>query len=75
MILYDIGFNLVVIFDLEEIKFVYQEKAYPFWSLGAEVGGYVGMFLGYSIMQLPDLVHTALITALNIYQIMNKHLF
>ena len=72
--LYDIVLNLVVIFDLEEIKFVYQEKAYPFWSLGAEVGGYVGMFLGYSVMQVPDLLHTALLTAINMHQIINKHL-
>ena len=59
--------DLIIIFDSEEIKFVYQEKAYPFWSFGAEVGGYVGMFLGYSIIQVPDLVNTAFGTAVNLY--------
>ena len=73
--LHDIELLFIVIFDSEEIKFVYQEKAYPFWSLGAEVGGYVGMFLGYSIMQLPDLINTAFITFMNIYRIIYKQLF
>ena len=67
--------NLIIIFDSEEIKFVYQEKAYPFWSFGAEVGGYVGMFLGYSIIQVPDLVNTAFGTAVNLYGMLYKHLF
>jgi hypothetical protein len=67
--------ELVIIFDLEEIKFVYQEKAYPFWSFGAEVGGYVGMFLGYSVIQVPDLVNTAFGTAVNLYGMVSKRLF
>ena len=73
--LYDIKMELVIIFDLEEIKFVYQEKAYPFWSFGAEVGGYVGMFLGYSVIQVPDLVNTAFGTAVNLYGMVSKRLF
>ena len=73
--LYNIGFNLVITFDTEEVKFVYQEKAYPFWSFWAEVGGYVGMFLGYSIIQLPDLVNTAFMTLINIYDLIYKRLF
>ena len=73
--LYDIGLNLILIFDSEEIKFVYQEKAYPFWSFGAEVSSYVGMFLGYSIIQVPDLFNTAFGTKVNLYGIVYKHLF
>ena len=73
--LFDIGFDLDIIFDSEEIKFVYQERAYPFWSFGAEVGGYVGMFLGYSIIQVPDLAHTAFGTAMNVYGMEYKRLF
>ena len=67
--------ELKIIFVSEEIKFVYQEKAYPFWSFGAEVGGYVGMFLGYSIMQVPDLVNTAVVTAINLSRMVYKRLF
>ena len=67
--------ELKIIFVSEEIKFVYQEKAYPFWSFGAEVGGYVGMFLGYSIMQVPDLVNTAVVTAINLSMLIYKRLF
>ena len=37
------------------ISFLPKEKSYPFWSFLAEVGGYVGMFLGASVMQVPDL--------------------
>ena len=67
--------ELKIIFVSEEIKFVYQEKAYPFWSFGAEVGGYVGMFLGYSIMQVPDLVNTAVVTVINLSRMIYKRLF
>ena len=36
----------------DELKLISQERAYQFWSLGAEVGGYIGMFLGISFMQV-----------------------
>ena len=65
----------MIVFDSEEVKFVYQEKAYPFWSFGAEIGGYVGMFLGYSINQLPDLLTTGLQLAIKFYRIVYKSLF
>ena len=35
---------------MKRIVLFYQ--AYPFWSFGAELGGYVGMFLGISFMQV-----------------------
>ena len=57
---HDIKLELRISFASEDMKFVHQEKAYPFWSFGAEVGGYVGMFLGFSVMQVPDLVNTAI---------------
>ena len=31
-------------------------KAYQMWSMIGEIGGYVGMFLGYSVLQLPDFI-------------------
>ena len=72
---YDIELNLVVIFESEEIKFVYQGKAYPFWSFGAEVGGYVGMFLGYSIIQVPDLISSVVANLCRFYERMQKLLY
>ena len=44
----------------DDLKFVTQQPAYPVWSLGAEIGGYLGMFLGYSLLQLPHLLTTAI---------------
>ena len=29
-----------------------QIQTYPLWSSGAELGGYTGMFLGVSLMQV-----------------------
>ena len=39
--------------DFKEIK---QVKAFGIESLIGNVGGYIGLFLGYSILQLPDFV-------------------
>jgi hypothetical protein len=36
---------------------------------------YVGMFLGYFIIQVPDLVNIAFGTAANSYGIVYKHMF
>lgn len=50
--LFDIELEFWITFVMDEIKLVKQEQAYPFWSFGAELGGYVGMFLGISFMQV-----------------------
>ena len=47
--------KLIIRFLPEEVKYVSQKPAYPMWSLGAEIGGYLGMFLGYSLLQVPQL--------------------
>ena len=44
--------DLWITFLSDELKLINQERAYPFWSFGAEVGGYIGMFLGISFMQV-----------------------
>ena len=31
-------------------------KEYKMWSMIGEIGGYVGMFLGYSVLQLPHFI-------------------
>ena len=51
-ILYNIKLDLWITFLSDELKLIKQEIAYPFWSFGAEVGGYIGMFLGISFMQV-----------------------
>ena len=52
--LFDIELEFWITFMMDEIKLVKQEQAYPFWSFGAELGGYVGMFLGISFMQVNE---------------------
>ena len=49
---YDISLDIWVIFLMDEIKLVKQIQTYPLWSFGAELGGYTGMFLGVSLMQV-----------------------
>ena len=39
-------------FKSDEIKIVTQEQAYPLTSFLAEIGGYIGMFLGISFVQV-----------------------
>ena len=51
-LLYNIKQDLWVTFQSDELKLITQAEAYPFWSFGAEVGGYIGMFLGVSFMQV-----------------------
>ena len=50
--LYNIDLEFWIIFLMDEIKLVKQVQAYPLWSFGAELGGYIGMFLGISLMQV-----------------------
>ena len=49
---HDISLDVWVIFLMDEIKLVKQIQTYPLWSFGAELGGYTGMFLGVSLMQV-----------------------
>ena len=53
---YKISLKMFIKFIPDDLKFVTQQPAYPVWSLGAETGGYLGMFLGYSLLQLPNLL-------------------
>ena len=50
--LFNIKLDLWIIFLSDELKLIKQVIAYPFWSFGEEVGGYIGMFLGISFMQV-----------------------
>ena len=52
--LYNINLDLWITFLSDELKLIRQVIAYPFWSFGAEVGGYIGMFLGISFMQVRE---------------------
>ena len=49
---HDISLDVWVIFLMDEIKLVKQIQTYPLWSFGAELGGYTGMFLGVSLLQV-----------------------
>ena len=49
---HDISLDVWVTFLMDEIKLVKQIQTYPLWSFGAELGGYTGMFLGVSLMQV-----------------------
>ena len=43
--------------------------AYPVWSFGAEVGGYIGMFLGISFMQVGVDLHRYISNCNNLWQV------
>ena len=51
-VLHNVRLVMWVTFLSDELKLITQQRAYPFWSFGAEVGGYIGMFLGISFMQV-----------------------
>ena len=73
--LYNINLKLKLKFIPEDLKFVTQQQAYPIWSLGAEIGGYLGMFLGYSLLQLPHLVCGCLEVSGKLAKQLHKQLF
>ena len=68
---YKIDFNMRIIFPSTKIKYVTQQKSYPIVSLYAEVGGYIGMFLGYSLLQMPDMVIAASRNTVNLLKKFN----
>ena len=57
---YKLKLEYWITFLMDEIKLVTQIQAYPLWSFGAELGGYIGMFLGISLMQVPYLLNICL---------------
>ena len=69
---HDISLDVWVIFLMDEIKLVKQIQTYPLWSFGAELGGYTGMFLGVSLMQVIQEICTCIIFIfiMNRYQIL-----
>ena len=54
--IYNLTAQINIDFLTEEFKYINQLPAYPAWSFMAEVGGYAGLFLGFSNLQFPDLV-------------------
>ena len=74
-VLYNIKLKLTIKFIPEDLKFVTQQPAYPIWSLGAEIGGYLGMFLGYSMLQLPQLMSSCIDTTDKLSRQLYKQLF
>ena len=46
-------------FLTDEFKYISELQAYPAWSFMAEVGGYAGLFIGFSFLQFPDIIQYA----------------
>ena len=53
---FPIDLRITINFHSEKIKFTSQHQVNKFSNFGSEVGGYVGMFLGYSLIQMPNLI-------------------
>jgi hypothetical protein len=53
---YQISLRITINFPSEKIKILSQHQDYTLGNFGAEVGGYVGMLLGYSLLQLPSFI-------------------
>ena len=51
--------SLRIYFPSKKLKYVTQRQAYGFGNFGADVGGYIGMFLGYSLLHIPHMVLAA----------------
>ena len=45
---------------LEDVKITHEQLSYPFLTLLAEIGGYVGLFLGVSVNQISGLIEECL---------------
>ena len=52
----DTIFSIVQFYDQIRFRDTIQTKAYPFDSLVGNMGGYMGLFLGYSLVQVPNLI-------------------
>ena len=53
---YNLSARIKIVFKTAEFKYIAEVQAYPAWSFMAEVGGYAGLFLGFSILQFPQLI-------------------
>ena len=51
-------FYLQLVFQGNTYKIIEHVKDYTFQTLIGTVGGYVGMFLGYSFLDIPSLIKT-----------------
>ena len=52
----DTFFSIAQYYDQIRFRDTIQTKAYPFDSLVGNMGGYMGLFLGYSLVQVPNFI-------------------
>ena len=52
-------FRIVLLFHAQTYKEISQIKAYDSEMLVGNIGGYLGLFLGYAILQIPALLSKA----------------
>ena len=52
----DTFFSIVQLYDQIRFRDTIQTKAYPFDSLVGNMGGYMGLLLGYSLVQVPNFI-------------------
>ena len=57
---HDLAAKIELTFLTDEFKYISELQAYPAWSFMAEVGGYAGLFLGFSILHFPDIIEYTL---------------
>ena len=43
-------------YNVKHYNLATNEKSFTMWSLWSQIGGFIGIFLGYSLLQLPALV-------------------
>ena len=51
-----LNFTLNFEYKDDQVKIIQYARMYGLWNLIANVGGYIGMFLGYSLIMIPDVL-------------------
>ena len=51
---YDV--ELTLLYRVQHYKYASNEKSFTLFTLWSQVGGLIGIFLGYSLLQLPELL-------------------
>ena len=63
---YEMSANVLVHFSTSEFLSITQIQAYSFLSFLADVGSYAGLFLGFSVLQIPELLRSTVLRLLNL---------
>ena len=66
-------FAIVINYETREYKETINNKAFSITTLWSQIGGFIGIFLGYSLLQVPEVVATLIASVKTLFKSHNRN--